>query len=122
SVPSFLFHCYGDLRDLHSFPTRRSSDLDVSNKTVETNKNNDNNKIKQNVSVDVTADVTKAVEKAGKSVVGITNLQVASFWSSGESTEAGTGSGVIYKRAGDSVYIVTNHHVVEGASQIEVTL
>src|SRR5436190_22829240 len=23
----FLFYCYGDLRDLHSFPTRRSSDL-----------------------------------------------------------------------------------------------
>src|SRR6266513_3355258 len=22
----FLFHCYGDHRDLHSFPTRRSSD------------------------------------------------------------------------------------------------
>src|SRR5438046_5551833 len=25
--PSFLFRCYGDPRDLHSFPTRRSSDL-----------------------------------------------------------------------------------------------
>src|SRR5690348_18205297 len=23
----FFFHCYGDPRDLHSFPTRRSSDL-----------------------------------------------------------------------------------------------
>src|SRR5690606_39832351 len=26
----FLFYCYGYLRDLHSFPTRRSSDLEVS--------------------------------------------------------------------------------------------
>src|SRR5690606_41740554 len=26
-VPRFSFSCYGDLRDLHSFPTRRSSDL-----------------------------------------------------------------------------------------------
>src|SRR5205814_8948528 len=27
-LPSFFFfHCYGDHRDLHSFPTRRSSDL-----------------------------------------------------------------------------------------------
>src|SRR5688500_19101147 len=25
----FSFYCYGDLRDLHSFPTRRSSDLIV---------------------------------------------------------------------------------------------
>src|SRR5690606_40089366 len=25
--PTFFFHCYADPRDLHSFPTRRSSDL-----------------------------------------------------------------------------------------------
>src|SRR5688572_31461568 len=25
--PDFYFYCYGDHRDLHSFPTRRSSDL-----------------------------------------------------------------------------------------------
>src|SRR5689334_24832763 len=27
SSSSFFFQCYGDHRDLHSFPTRRSSDL-----------------------------------------------------------------------------------------------
>src|SRR5699024_12284722 len=27
SLPSFSFYCYGAHRDLHSFPTRRSSDL-----------------------------------------------------------------------------------------------
>src|SRR5436305_13411652 len=27
SFLSFFFYCYGDHRDLHSFPTRRSSDL-----------------------------------------------------------------------------------------------
>src|SRR5437867_10146472 len=26
-LPFFFFQCYGDHRDLHSFPTRRSSDL-----------------------------------------------------------------------------------------------
>src|SRR5438445_7280648 len=25
----FFFYCYGDRRDLHSFPTRRSSDLEM---------------------------------------------------------------------------------------------
>src|SRR5207249_6463714 len=30
SFASFLFHSYADLRALHSFPTRRSSDLAVS--------------------------------------------------------------------------------------------
>ncbi|MGE6754993.1 S1C family serine protease [Rossellomorea sp. NPDC071047] len=80
----------------------------------------------QNVSVDVTTDVTKAVEKSGDSVVGITNIQSQSFWGQGEGQtqdqQAGTGSGVMYKKEGNKVYIVTNNHVVEGADQLEVTL
>ena len=35
--------------------------------------------------------------------------------------ETGTGSGVIYKKQGDKAYIVTNHHVVEGAQELEIT-
>ena len=35
--------------------------------------------------------------------------------------ETGTGSGVIYKKQGDKAYIVTNHHVVEGAEELEIT-
>ena len=70
----------------------------------------------------MTTDVTKAVEKAGKGVVGITNIQTSNFWSNGQGGSDGVGSGVIYKKAGDTVFIVTNHHVVEGATQLEVTL
>ena len=29
--------------------------------------------------------------------------------------EAGTGSGVVYKKDGGKAYIVTNNHVIEGA-------
>jgi serine protease Do len=80
----------------------------------------------QNVSVNVTTDVTKAVEKTGDSVVGITNIQSQSFWGQGggqtQDQQAGTGSGVMYKKEGKTVYIVTNNHVVEGADQLEVTL
>ncbi|TMU83912.1 PDZ domain-containing protein [Bacillus sp. BHET2] len=80
----------------------------------------------QNVSVDVTTDVTKAVEKTGDSVVGITNIQSQSFWGQGggqtQDQQAGTGSGVMYKKEGKTVYIVTNNHVVENADQLEVTL
>ena len=36
--------------------------------------------------------------------------------------EAGTGSGVVYKKKGGKAYIVTNNHVIEGASELEVTL
>lgn len=78
--------------------------------------------ITQNVSLDVQSDVTKAVDKAGDAVVGITNIQSSSFWSDSTSQEAGTGSGVIYKKEGNKAYIVTNHHVVEGANELEVTL
>ncbi|WP_419465957.1 S1C family serine protease [Bacillus spongiae] len=74
------------------------------------------------VSVDVTSGVTEAVEKAGDSVVGISNIQAGGgFWST-DSQEAGTGSGVIYKKDGDVAYIATNYHVIEGADQLEVTL
>lgn len=91
---------------------------------VSNNDNNKGNTVTQNVSLEVETGVTKAVEKAGDAVVGITNIQAASFWSEqgGTSQEAGTGSGVIYKREGDRAFIVTNNHVVEGADQLEVTL
>ena len=75
---------------------------------------------------EVTTDVTAAVEKVSSAVVGITNIQEVSsnFWSqsSGMEQPVGSGSGVIYKIDGDRAFIVTNHHVVDGAKQIEVTL
>jgi serine protease Do len=76
----------------------------------------------ENVSLNVVTDITKAVEKAGDAVVGITNLQTTSFWSETSSQEAGTGSGVIYKKVDGKAYVVTNHHVIEGANSLEVTL
>ena len=77
-------------------------------------------KITRQVSYEVDTTITKAVEKVADSVVGITNIQGASFWT--QAQEAGTGSGVVYKVSGDSAYIVTNYHVIEGANSLEVTL
>lgn len=102
------------------FPNILGGGLNQNNTSIEANKGSQN--ASQNVSLNVTTDVTKAVDKAAKGVVGITNLQTSNFWSTGQAQEAGVGSGVIYKKAGDSVYIITNHHVVEGATQLEVTL
>ena len=75
------------------------------------------------VSLDVTSDVTDIVEKVVDSVVGVTNLKTVSDpWSPVETTrETGSGSGVIYKKQGDKAYVVTNHHVVEGAQELEIT-
>ncbi|WP_404406463.1 S1C family serine protease [Jeotgalibacillus malaysiensis] len=79
----------------------------------------------QSISYDVSSDVTGAVEKAGDAVVGVTNLQAGGGMfgqQQSEAQEAGTGSGVIYKKEGDNAFIVTNYHVIEGSDQVEVTL
>ncbi|GKU83858.1 putative serine protease YyxA [Niallia sp. NCCP-28] len=76
----------------------------------------------KNVSLNVETNITKAVDKAADAVVGISNLQSSNFWEDTSAQEAGTGSGVIYKKSGDNAYIVTNNHVVAGASELEVTL
>jgi serine protease Do len=95
------------------------------NQTAETNRYDNQQNVVKKVSYDVNNDTTKAVEKTGAAVVGINNIQSSSFWSdNGNSSEeaAGTGSGVIYKKAGNKAYVVTNHHVVEGAASLEVSL
>lgn len=77
----------------------------------------------ERVNFDIHTDVTDVVDEVANSVVGVTNLQtVRDIWSSSEMTrETGTGSGVIYKKADGKAYIVSNHHVVEGAEMLEIT-
>src|SRR5690625_4517648 len=66
---------------------------------------------KEEVHVDVSTQITDIVERVSPAVVGVTNIQMrADFWQQGESSdEAGTGSGVIYKKDKEYAYIVTNH-------------
>ena len=61
-----------------------------------------------------------AVDRTSEAVVGVINIQRDNF--SEADSEAGTGSGVIYKKTDNHAYIVTNHHVVAGANRIEVSL
>ena len=63
--------------------------------------------------------VTNAVATAQPAVVTVNNFAQSGF--SSEAVEAGVGSGVIYKKEGDSAYIATNHHVVNGADKLTVT-
>lgn len=91
-----------------------------------------------NVTYNVTSDVTTAVSKVQDAVVSIINLQSTSsndqfggLFRSDESNSssndstleiASEGSGVIYKKSGDTAYIVTNNHVVEGQKELQVVL
>ncbi|BCP60811.1 S1C family serine protease [Streptococcus parasuis] len=75
---------------------------------------------------------TQAVEKVQDTVVSVINYQTQSsnslssifgnIESSDELAVAGEGSGVIYKKDGDTAYIVTNNHVISGAEKIDILL
>lgn len=98
-----------------------------------------------NVKVNAESDITGAVDKVQGAVVSVINLQKQQesgsglgewsdiFGSGGSSKkdssqsdedliEASEGSGVIYKREGNTAYIVTNNHVVESQNGLEVLL
>lgn len=60
-------------------------------------------------------------DSVGPSVVSIQNNKIVANWS-GEFTQSGLGSGVIFKEDEEKVYIMSNAHVVEGASTLSVTL
>ncbi|WP_147534731.1 S1C family serine protease [Bacillus marasmi] len=68
--------------------------------------------------------ISDMVETASKSIVGVTNIQQAKnrYTSQNQTVKSGTGSGVIFKIVDNSAYIVTNNHVIEGASEVEITL
>lgn len=102
-----------------------------------------------NVSYNNTNDTTNAVKVVQDAVVSVLNYQsqstssdMASLYgqifgnnsgtntqdssdsnsSDSELTIASEGSGVIYKKDGNSAYLVTNNHVIDGAEQIEIQL
>ncbi|WP_379970821.1 S1C family serine protease [Ectobacillus sp. sgz5001026] len=77
-------------------------------------------KSQNGVNVDIRSGFVDAVDKSSDAVVGVINIQHDSF--SESDAEAGTGSGVIYKKENGNAYVVTNHHVVDGATRIEVSL
>ncbi|MCY8572071.1 trypsin-like peptidase domain-containing protein [Bacillus haynesii] len=78
------------------------------------------------------SDISTMVENVSPAIVGISNYQKqtengmfgfeSNSSSSSNEEETGTGSGVIYKKANGKAYIITNNHVVEGASKLTVSL
>jgi serine protease Do len=82
----------------------------------------------QPTAVTASSSLADTVEHLSKTIVGITNIQQqqgGSFYGIPESSQGvqrGSGSGVIFKKDKDIAYIVTNNHVVEGASKLEISL
>jgi serine protease Do len=81
----------------------------------------------QPTSAKSSSSIADTVEQLSKTIVGIVNYQqrqTRGFYgsSSSQNVESGTGSGVIFQKNNDTAYIVTNNHVVEGATKLEVSL
>lgn len=72
--------------------------------------------------------VNKMINDVSPSIVGVINMQKTQNLNdllegkSSKSQQAGVGSGVIYEKNNNSAYIVTNNHVIDGASDIKVQL
>jgi len=66
-------------------------------------------------------DVTSTIQTARKFVVGVNNYQSSNPFSM-DTQEAGSGSGVIYKKVGNKALVATNNHVVSGAKQLKVKM
>jgi serine protease Do len=101
--------------------------LQVPIQTVQSNFNPTNNKSN---SVETATDFTVAAERTVHAVVHVKNTAIRTqtdradlFFGRGNGQrkyeQVGTGSGVIISADG---YIVTNNHVIDGASELEITL
>ena len=87
-----------------------------------------------NVKVNVNTQTTKAFDAVKDAVVSVeayseqqssSSLEDLFGQNSGNSTSqtsTSEGSGVIYKKSGNTAYIVTNNHVISGANKVEVLL
>lgn len=119
-----IFPYYDQIENLYSTIEQK-----VSNQT-ESSSNNSDQVIAQKTATpnlsDTSGSMVDMVEVASKSIVGIVNKQTQgnnyTNTSSSETVESGSGTGVVFKIDDDSAYIVTNNHVIENASELEITV
>lgn len=101
----------------------------VSNQT-ESSSNHSDQVIAQQTSAKNTSSTSGSmadmVEEASMAIVGIVNKQTQRNYytntSNSEAVESGSGTGVVFKIDDDSAYIVTNNHVIENATELEITV
>ncbi|WP_204120617.1 MULTISPECIES: S1C family serine protease [Levilactobacillus] len=110
----------------------------INDTAVPAGSNKSGNASTSNVTVNVSSQSTKAFNQVKGAMVSVINLQKQNSSSStlgqlfgaessssnskskSELEEASEGSGVVYKKDGNTAYIVTNNHVVSGSSALRV--
>ncbi len=62
----------------------------------------------------------EAIKQASPAVVAITStVKIESFFNNSLETE-NSGSGVIYDKNADGIYVITNHHVIDNSTKINI--
>ena len=64
----------------------------------------------------------QVVDNIDESIVGITSKIQYTDWFNNPRTTEGSGSGVIFKKDDDYMYILTNNHVIDGANELLVEI
>lgn len=82
------------------------------NKSSSSGSSSNKNATVENVNYDVKSSTTDVIEKVNSSVVGVL------VYANG--TASGSGRGVVYRVDGKTAYIITNAHVVSGATDVQV--
>lgn len=79
------------------------------------------------VDYDVKSETTSVVDSVSNSIVGVavySNDDLGGLFGrrteAGASQASGSGSGVVYEQTGKYTYIITNHHVIDGANKVQV--
>ena len=95
-----LFYVYNDEKE-------NIFDNSVDNKTYEIIGDIDLSKLNNTV--------TNIVSTYKDSIIGVSNFQevVVDFYGNKQVLEAGVGTGFIYKKVGNTYYVLTNYHVIE---------
>lgn len=99
AVLSICIGVAGTVVTIHYFP-------------IENSKISKTEKTEKTVSITETNSIKEAVNKVYNSVVVIESYQ--------NGRQTGTGSGFVYKEDKNQGYIITNHHVIEGATEVKV--
>ena len=66
--------------------------------------------------------VKMAIQNASPSIVSITTLNDSVDWFNNATTYKGIGSGIIFHKTSNEVFIATNYHVIENASKIGIVI
>ena len=103
--------------------TNNKNQVNVGDEEMHLVQNSPKIEIEQNTDVDyIPQSIPEIVQKIGDSVVEISTSSVVNDRFFHQYVTSGAGSGVIITQSEEAGYLLTNHHVIDGATEITVRL